>query len=84
MQTVISKRASWKNGNLSPPEFFALVQNVNGYLFLYPVDGEYDFLDLISFLVNHFRLLNHAAPYSLMAVQVAQAYAMSHSLLYIL
>ena len=44
-----------------------LFKNVNAYLFLYLVDGEYGFLDLILFLVNHFRFLNHAAPSSVMA-----------------
>ena len=39
------------------------LKNVNTYLFL----SEYSFLDLIFFLVNHFRFLNHAAPCSLMA-----------------
>ena len=41
-----------------------LFKNANAYLFLYLVDGMYGFLDLIFFLVNHFRLLNHAAPSS--------------------
>ena len=36
------------------------------HLFLYLVDGEYGFLDLVLSLVNHFRFLNHAAPSSLM------------------
>ena len=49
------------------PSSAPLLKNVNAYLFLYLVDGEYGFLDLILFLVNHFRLLNHAAPSSLMA-----------------
>ena len=49
------------------PSSSPLSKNVNAYLFLYFVDGEYGFLDLILFLVNHFRLLNHAASSSLMA-----------------
>ena len=49
------------------PSSSTLFKNVNAYLFLYLVDGEYDFLDLTLFLVNHFRFLNHAAPCSLMA-----------------
>ena len=44
-----------------------LFKNVNAYLLLYLVDGEYGFLDLILFIVNHFRLLNHADPSSPMA-----------------
>ena len=44
-----------------------LYKDVNAYLFLYLVDGEYGFLDLILFLVNHFRLLKHASSSSLMA-----------------
>ena len=50
------------------PSSSPLFKNVkNAYLFLYLVDGEYGFLDLILFLVNHFRFLNYAAPFSLMA-----------------
>ena len=49
------------------PSSSPLLKNVNAYFFLYLVDGEYGFLDLILFLVNHFRLLNHAAPSSLTA-----------------
>ena len=36
------------------PSSSPLFKNVNTYLFLYLVDGEYCFLDLILFLVNHF------------------------------
>ena len=49
------------------PSSSPLLKNVNAYLFLYLVDGEYGFFDLILFLVNHFGLLNHAAPSSLTA-----------------
>ena len=49
--------------NFLHPSSSPLFKNVNAYLFLYLVDGEYGFLDF----VNHFRLLNHAAPSLLMA-----------------
>ena len=48
------------------PSSSPLFKNVNAYLFLYLVDAEYGFLDLILFLVNNFRFLNDAAPSSLM------------------
>ena len=63
MQIVIS-------GLLKEWKFFStrvLRHCLNAYLFLYLVDGKYGFLDLILFLVNHFRFLDHAAPSSLMA-----------------
>ena len=46
---------------------FKTCKNVTEYLFLYLVDGEYGFLDLILLLVNHFRPLNYAAPSSFIA-----------------
>ena len=49
------------------PSSSPLFKSVNAYLFLYFVDGEYGYRDLILFLVNHFRFLNYAAPFSLMA-----------------
>ena len=49
------------------PSSSPLFKNINVYLFLYLVDEEYGFLDLVLFLVNHFWILNHVAPSSRMA-----------------
>ena len=49
------------------PSSLPFLKNINVNFFLYLVDGEYGILELILFLINHFRLLNHAAPSSLNA-----------------
>ena len=49
------------------PSSSPLLKNINTYLFFYLVDGEYSFLYLFLILVNQFRLLDNAAPSSLMA-----------------